>query len=246
MSEGEVMVRSYHITILKSRILRIQKARGDVAVTNKRIIYQGKGKRSTFINDVPIENVTSVCTYAGSGFKLGFILIGIMSLILSFTLFLSLNVILMIIGLIAAAIFFFLSFNRCYSLSIQSSGVSGPGIAVGDSNVTVVERRSGFLAAIYGFFFATSGQGAALSVNANPTPEAISMMNELGAIVLDLKTMGDRAVQKWQSYQSASVNISEMDLRIGDAVSGIKSTPPPPPPPPPPLPAGSNDGGFFG
>ena len=202
LSEGEIVVRSYHITILKSLLFRRQKARGDVCITNKRIVYQGKGKVSTFVNEVPIESVSAVSTYCGSGFKIGYVLFGIACFLGVFTLF-PLGLFL----LIPAAYFFYKSYNRCYSLVISSSDIKGVGVEVGDSTVTMASRRTFFLFNL----FTTTGQGAALSIDSNPTPEAILMMNELGAIVLDLKIMGDRAIEKWQSYESAPADMSEFN-----------------------------------
>lgn len=43
-----------------------------------------------------------------------------------------------------------------------------------------------------------TGQGAMFAEIANPTDETEAMMNELGAIVLDLKTLGDHAISKWK------------------------------------------------
>ena len=266
LSEGEQVVRCYHITILKSFFLRRQKSRGDVAVTNKRIIFQGKGKSSTYVTEIPIESVSAINTYYGSGFAILQLILGIIFAI-GFIFFLvqgigsryigGFLILLAFISLIIGALLIWKSYKRAYSLAISSADIKGLGISVGDSTVTVAGRRAGPLAAL----FTTSGQGAALSLNADPTPEAILMMNELGALVLDLKILGDRAVTKWQNFQSAAVDTSSITGGFLDAAkasvqnttgavqyaqqsaqqydAGHRFTPPPPPPgqyAPPPQP----------
>ncbi len=273
LSEGETLVRQYHITTNKK-----PKARGDVAVTNKRIIYQGKGKTSTIVKEVPIESVSAINTYYGSGFKFGLLLLGIVCIIVGIVGIVT--IVMPILGFVLGALCFANSFNSGYSLSIKSSAVSGTGIAVGASDISI--SNGGLLSNL----FSTSGQGAALALNAAPTKEALQMMNELGAIVLDLKTMGDRAVEKWSSYAAQPVNTSVLNatLRsampdlsaIKESIPNITITPktpqpqqypasqspaaptppqrqaPPPPPPPqrmaapmPPQPSAQEDKGFF-
>lgn len=165
LSEGEVLVRQYHITTCKK-----PKSRGDVAVTNKRIIYQGKGKTSTSIKEVPIETVSAINTFQGSGFRVGMIILGILCIIGGIVGFAT--IVAPILGLILAIICFSRCFNSGYGLSIKSAAVAGTGISVGSSDIT----NSG--TGIIGRLFSTSGQGAALAVNAAPTAEALSMMNE--------------------------------------------------------------------
>ena len=213
LSEGEVVVRCYHITNTKK-----PKARGDVAVTNKRIIYQGKGKSSTAVTEVPIESVSGIGTYYGSGWNLGRLLLGIIIIIAGFAMFFL--VFPPIIGTIIGVLMIFSSYNSGYSLSIKSSGVTGVGIAVGSSDISVTDGS--FLKDL----FSTSGQGAALAKNASPTIEAIQMMNELGAIVMDLKTIGDRAIEKWSGHQSAPIDMSTLNAKLSDSLDfdfgGIK------------------------
>ncbi len=210
LSEGEVLVRQYHITVNKK-----PKARGDVAVTNKRIVYQGKGKTSTTVKEVPIETVSAINTFYGKGFKAGMIVLGIVFIIIGIAGIAT--IILPILGLILGIICFLNSFNSGYSLSIKSSAVAGTGISVGASDISV--PNGGFLSGL----FSTSGQGAALAVNAAPTAEALVMMNELGAIVLDLKTMGDKAIPKWKGYASQPVDISVLEAKLSSAIPDLSA-----------------------
>lgn len=212
LSEGEVVVRTYHVTTNRK-----PKARGDVAVTNKRIIYQGKGKTSTIVKEVPIETVSAITTSCGSGFNFGEMLIGILCIILGIAFFAT--IIAPILGFLIGAGFIFGSFNSGYSLSIKSAAVSGTGISVGSSDIS--QSKGG----LFGNLFSTSGQGANIALKAAPTREALVMMNELGAIVLDLKIMGDRAIAKWTNYQASSVDTSVLTAKFADSVNleGIKN-----------------------
>lgn len=214
LSEGEVVVRTYHITTCNK-----PKSRGDIAVTNKRIIYQGKGKTSTTVKEVPIQSVSAINTYCGSGFNFGQMVLGILCVIVGLVFIATIFV--PIIAVFLAIGFFASSFNSGYSLSIKSSEVTGTGISVGSSDISVAGGGSGMFKRL----FSTSGQGAALAVNASPTKQALQMMNELGALVLDLKIMGDRAVGKWQGYQTAPVDTSVLNSTLSQAVnlSGLKN-----------------------
>lgn len=205
LSEGEVLVRQYHITVNQK-----PKARGDVAITNKRIIYQGKGKTSVTIKEVPIESVSAINTFYGKGLKAGMILLGVIFIIVGIagiaTVFLP------ILGLILGIFCFLNAFNSGYSLSIKSSAVAGTGISVGASDISL--SNGGFFSRL----FSTSGQGASFSMNAAPTAEALVMMNELGAIVLDLKTMGDKAIPKWKNYKAQPVDTSVLTAKLSSAI----------------------------
>ena len=214
LSEGEVIVRTYHITTCSK-----PKSRGDIAVTNKRIIYQGKGKTSTTVKEVPIQSVSAINTYCGSGFNFGQMVLGVLCVIVSLVFIATIFV--PIIGVFLALGFFASSFNSGYSLSIKSSEVAGTGISVGSSDISLASSNSSFMKRL----FSTSGQGAAFAVNAAPTKQALQMMNELGALVLDLKIMGDRAVGKWQGYQTAPVDTSVLNATLSQAVnlSGLKN-----------------------
>lgn len=200
LSEGEEVVRCYYITDNKR-----PKARGDVAVTNKRVIYQGKGKNGSAVTEVPIEGISAINTYCGSGFKVGRVIIGL--LFIAAGIYTLDTIIISIIGFLIGIYYLFTSFNLGYSLSIKTSAAMSTGISVGASDIT---SSSGFISRL----FATSGQCAALSLNAVPTAEALQMMNELGAIVMDLKTMGDSAIEKWKNFQPAPVDTSVLSAKL--------------------------------
>ncbi len=216
LSEGEIVVRCYHITEMYSRFLKKQEARGDITVTNKRLIYQGKGKTSLIVNEIPIESVSAVNTFMGSGFNIGNLLLGIGFLIAAIALIFT--VIFFIIGLVLAFIFLSGCFNSGYGLTIKTSDIKGVGVSLGQSDVTR-GGSGGILSKLFASLFSTSGQGAVLARRASPTQEALVLMNELGALVLDLKIMGDRAIPKWQNRQAAPVDTSIYNSKLSDVIN---------------------------
>jgi hypothetical protein len=181
LSENEVQIKTYHCTTLKK-----PSGEGYIAVTNKRVIFYGYGTSSKLVSEVPIETVSGISFYFGYGIRLLFIILGVLTSLMFLG---SLNLInsdsaLALIPLVflAAAILLFVYARRpCYNLSIFSTGANGTPINIGNGTL-------GTMAA---------GQGAVFTVAANPTSETETMMDELGALILDLKTMGDHAIAKW-------------------------------------------------
>lgn len=176
LSENEVRVKTYHCSTLKA-----PKGEGYITVTNKRVIFHGHGESSRLVSEVPIETVSGISTYYGQGIRTMFVVYGIISAML-FLLSIDFAGILSLVFLIATILFFVFCKGSSYYLSIYSSGASGTPINVG---------RGALSSKI-------TGQGAMFAEIANPTDETEAMMNELGAIVLDLKTLGDHAISKWK------------------------------------------------
>jgi hypothetical protein len=189
LSENEMKIKTYHCSTLKR-----PSGDGYLTVTNKRVVFHGYGASSRFVSEVPIETVAGISTYYGKGWKLPFIILGV---ICSFAFFgtLSLgNGFLAIITLGIAALFFFLARNVSYNLSVFSTGGSSTPINIGNGTLGTM----------------IMGQGAALTVVASPTSETEKMMDELGAIVMDFKTMGDHAIDKWMcSKEIKNVNVKK-------------------------------------
>jgi len=125
LSENEVKVKTYHCTTLKR-----PRGEGYLTVTNKRVVFHAYGTsaqgQSKLVSEVPIETVSAIRTYYGSG-----------------------------------------AMGTPINLGAGSFGAD------------------------------MTGQGAAMSVMAQPTSETEMMMNELGAMILDFKSMGDHAIDKW-------------------------------------------------
>lgn len=75
-------------------------------------------------------------------------------------------------------------YARCptFSLSISSSGGSSTPISIANTSAL-------------GIFSTAAGR----ALNAEPAPDAEVMLKELGAVILDIQTMGDFGINKWKT-----------------------------------------------
>lgn len=71
-AEGEDVVRTYHTTTLKSRLLSMN-AEGFLVVTNKRVVFHAFGSSisgdSVLQSEVPVEDVSGITCYSGAYFS---------------------------------------------------------------------------------------------------------------------------------------------------------------------------------
>jgi hypothetical protein len=192
MSQNEIHVKTYHCTTLQR-----PSGEGYLTVTNKRVVFHGYGSsaggKSKLVSEVPIEHVSGISSYYGYGTRVNFIIFSIISLIVSIVFFYlkfssksydspnDIYIIIAIIFLSIAGVLYFFSKKTNYNLCIFSSGANGSPINIGDG----------------GYGSKITGQGAIFAIVAEPTEETEKMMNEIGAVILDLKTMGDHAIEKW-------------------------------------------------
>jgi len=205
LSENEVRIKTYHCTTLKK-----PKGEGYITITNKRVVFHGYGNSSTgsskLVSDVPIETVSGIRTYYGTGLNILALIFGIIfsipTLIMLFNSdfgifakYSSKAVWIPFLICLGLAIFFL---RRCkqgsYYLSIFSSGANGSPISIGDGSL------GGRL----------TGQGALMTVVATPAADTQELMQEIGAIIMDFKSMGDHAIEKWApNLPQAKCNNSE-------------------------------------
>ena len=183
LSKGEVEVKTYYCTTLEDPF-----AQGYICVTNKRLVYYAFGESSKQFNEVYIDKISGISSYYGTGripqylsnaYSSGFGLIGCNAFKVDMSL-----TIMLVIGLIIRGLYnlykYFYDKRVVYYFDILSEASSSPGISIGlyDASIT--------------------GQGAAVSKNAVPTQQTHVMMRELGAMILDLKNLGDHAVEIWK------------------------------------------------
>lgn len=191
LGEGEVNVKSYHCTTWNkgflSKVLSLS-SDGYLSVTNKRVIFFGDGgKQSSLVSEVPLESVTGVNSYTGRGTNIRGLIFGIiLTMIFTFligslshsTFGIIFSIVIFILG-----IFITLRMNRYtnYTLSIFSNASDSCPISIGDRT----------------FGRGLTGQGAKVSMNTMPTAESLVLRRELGALILDIQTMGTLGVDKW-------------------------------------------------
>lgn len=181
-ASGEQIVRSYHCTSLKT-----PSCEGFLTVTNKRVIFHGVGGSSRINQECWLDGVSGIDSYYGKNTDKGKIIKGIIVAVLGLIALMvgaSAGGAGMLIGLGLLVIGGFMIFNAsqsCFVLEIYSSKASGKSISLGNG-------PSGL----------TGGNTALYTLTGLPTPETGKMLDEIGAMVLDLQTLGDRAIQKWK------------------------------------------------
>lgn len=75
-ADGEQVVKGYHVTSFRSRLLRIS-SEGYLAVTTKRVIFQAMAKDSVIHSEVPIDDVSGINLYRGTYFSWWHLLIAL-------------------------------------------------------------------------------------------------------------------------------------------------------------------------
>lgn len=192
LSENEVEIKTYHCTTLKK-----PNGEGYLTVTNKRVVFHGYGSSSTgkskLVSEVPIETISGVRTYFGTGINIfaliSAIIFGILSTYMAFSenfgvfskYSSKVSLIPFLIFLALTVLFAKKCMQGSYDLSIFSSGAASSPISIGDGS----------------FGSRLTGQGALMTLVATPAEDTIILMQEIGAIIMDFKVMGDHAIQKW-------------------------------------------------
>ena len=172
LADGEVVIKEYEATRV-----RFPRVTGKLIVTNKRIMFYSGSLKSKIMNSVPIESVGSISMFNGYTLNFIAILVTVVMLYLFFTLSNSRHTaqyaVLCLIFAVVSAVF---AYRRAMFMSISAMN-SSVGLMIGRSNT--------FGSSLY-------------SVDGYAGKDADAIMNEIGAIVLDLKQTGDRAIDKWK------------------------------------------------
>ena len=179
LSENEVEIKTYFCTRFEKPF-----AKGYLTVTNKRVIFYSFGESSKRFSEVHINKITGVDTYYGTGHNMQYLKQLILPLILGpiAGIFASVVGWLIVIFGVAYCVGSYI-FNRQlqYVCNIIAEGSDSAPISIGSGVVGQL-----------------TGQGAAMAIHAIPTQQAQDMMKELGAMLLDLKNLGDHAIPLWK------------------------------------------------
>ena len=181
--KDEKMVRTYHCTTYGL----IRKKEGYITVTNKRVIFESVDTTSRVANEVVLDGVTGFRNYYGlsispallvTAFILGMSAVSLFGMGFDFyggNPFILPSIIML---MIAGACGFF-AFKRSVVVSVFSSKASGTPICVGESPRSMI------------------GNGALYTMVGKPTEDTGTMIREIGAMVQDLQTRGDHAIEDW-------------------------------------------------
>lgn len=191
LAENEVVVRQYRCCEIKR-----PKASGDLTVTNKRLIFHADGTSSRVVKEVPISAVSGLDCFMGMNIRWGMLIFGILLILIGFLGFGFLlesgtrygggaivggiGGVPIMLALALGALLIFLAFRRSFLMCIYAQNTSCSSISLGS-----------------GTFSRGAGNGALYTLASEPAASTARMMVELGALVQDLQTMGDHAVEKW-------------------------------------------------
>jgi hypothetical protein len=174
LSDGEQIVKSYCCAKMVH-----PKCDGYLTVTNKRILFEGRGGASRVTQEAWIEGVSGINAFYGWDIQVLRLILGIIAVIAGFVVFRSSKpaaIALLVIG----GLLIYSALLKCFKMEIHTGNFTASGISLGSSPTSAL------------------GNGALYTLTGRPTEDTDCMMNELGAMVKDLQTMGDLAIQKWQ------------------------------------------------
>lgn len=182
LCSDETPIRQYEIGAMKL----FGSGSATVTVTNRRVILHSFSRylfsKTNMLQEVPIESVTGVSTYCGQGIKPFFLIWGTIFTLTGLALRSQLSLPFVLFFLFAGITLIFISRRPTFSF-VVSAAMSGSGIS------TAVNVR--------GVMLSSHGNGIVFTFNA--TDEALSMMRELGACIMDIKAKGDIAIKDWQN-----------------------------------------------
>lgn len=174
LSENEEVVRQYQCSNIKQPASCI----GYLTVTTKRVIFEGRSSGSRIGKEVILDSVSGLeCAY-GTNINLRRLIVGILIALLGLSG--NFRSMLQIIIILVGVYLVITSFRKTFKLAIYSSKASSSPISIGEG------IRSLF------------GNEAAYTLVSEPTADTDRMLNELGAMVQDLQTLGDYAITKWK------------------------------------------------
>lgn len=191
--EGESLIKSYLCTEFNSSFFGI-KAKGYLEVTNKRLLFQALGKNisgwSVIHNEVSIADVSEIKIYKGASFNIIQFIIGILISILlvgfiktglAYAGIDGLGTIIALAALVYAIYWLYKRARReAFSLLINTKG--------GQGNVVNLAGMSPF---------AGGNTAASKALIAAPGKDSEIMLKEIGALVLDIQSLGDYGIEKW-------------------------------------------------
>ena len=191
LAQGETVVRSYKIGAYSKFFGLSGKGTAQMLITNRRVISkqdmrQGSGSAS-FVEEIALNEVSGVKTYYGRTLDVGRLLIAIAAVIVA------------VMGVVGTA--------QTGEAAMLLMTLAGALVMVW---MIFTMKKTRYLFTIY-----TRASSSAMAMSAKmrgkllrgtngivfeyePTKEAMTMMNEMGACIMDLKTRGSAAIGAWK------------------------------------------------
>lgn len=188
LADGEKIVKKYFCSSLD-----FPKCEGHIAVTNRRVIFHGQGDNSNrIVQEVDIQEVKGVSSYFGTNYNWKRIIIGSIITLLSLVLLsnsssgysygiepsFGMSNFIEILAIIIGIYIIISGIKKIFVLKVLASSCS-PAIFIGETPTSSV------------------GNSAMFAIIGQPTSQTNQMMAELGALIIDLQTLGDLAYEKW-------------------------------------------------
>lgn len=191
LSQGEVIVRQYHIGKFAGILSLLGKGNSSILVTNKRVISKSDTNylfaSSNMVEEVSLRDVSGMRTYYAQGitiWRLWTAIIGYIMTIAGLIATISQGAEMLPIffaGLILS-VWMTLTMRKPSYLFCIYSGATSPAMVMGANLRGKLMNAGG-----YGIVF-----------QYKPTKEAVKMMSEMGACITDLKERGDAAIDTWK------------------------------------------------
>ena len=186
--QDEVVVKQYHIGEFAKNAASGGKGSASIIITNKRIISKQDsdylGSSSTSIEEIALESVVGVKNYFSQGYTVWRLAsAAVLALVALVSLF-SGEFRGVLTGLIFGALAVYMGISSrkpSYLFSIYAS-----------STGTAMEMGVNLRGKLF------SSNGNSILFQYKPTKEAVKMMCEIGACIVDLKQKGDFAIDAWK------------------------------------------------
>ena len=215
LADGERVIRQYEATQLDN-----PKTTGYLIATDRRIIFSGEAKglkgQSMIVKDVKIDHVTGVHAFVGGGNNFSQIL----WIVISALFFLMLGSIfpLFFLGLAIPAFIVYKLIKNPLKTSIMNMVIMADNQTPSSISISAASASGSFISAIFskaGF----DGSHASLSVAAGPGKDTLTMIKEIGALVLDIQAKGEHAADIWlgkttKAEKSKGANVQSQNREV--------------------------------
>lgn len=184
LAEGEKFIRQYQCSYIQSFFhwISILNCKGYLTITNQRVIFQGKGPVSRINTEISLNSVCGFDSYCGKNISIIGILFGIVVIFMGLSMLTSYfnkEVFMGLFFILIGIFIIYCSIQKSFLFKIFSSRGTSPTITLGVGPLT------------------SFGNSALKTLKSAPTQDTDRMINELGAVIHDLQTMGDKAIEKW-------------------------------------------------
>lgn len=220
LAEGEVVVRRFHVTTSRWFYVFGNRGRGDLVVTTRRLLFlsQSFAPHRVYKAEIPLTQVTGCDFYVGRQLSIWRLLAGVILLIFAFAPRIidavvrhsasphagfGGHLVAFLAFLLGAYLFITFFLQRLFIFTLFGQGVVPSPIFV---------ASPGAMARLVGWLSGggpASGNAATRTIMLagarDPGPDAMTVVNILSAMILDLQTSGALAVERWQSSVAPQV-----------------------------------------